>query len=57
MKTVEQEFEIDFIGEQTKLTMAEEKALSAYFKQKKENLTLGKTKIPIKKTKTKSLAK
>ena len=57
MKTVEKEFEVDFIGEQTKLTMSEENALSAYFKQKKENSAVTKTKMPLRKTKTKSLAK
>ena len=57
MKKIEQEFDIDFIGEQTKLTIAEEKALSAYFKLKKENSVLGKTKMTIRKIKIKSLAK
>ena len=57
MKKIEQEFDIDFIGEQTKLTIAEEKALSNYFKQKKENSALTITKMQLRKTKIKSLAK
>ena len=55
MKTLELKFEVDFIGEQTKLTADEEKSLSEYFKKKKANLALGKTKIPARKTKTKVL--
>lgn len=38
MKMKKDEFEIEIIGEQTSLTQAEEKALSDYFKQKKERL-------------------
>ena len=34
MKTEKLKFDIDFIGEQTSLTMEEEKALSDYFKKK-----------------------
>lgn len=38
MKTHKIEVDIDFIGGQGSLTIEEEKALSAYFKQRKINL-------------------
>ena len=53
MKTKELEFDVDFIGEQTSLTIEEEKALSNYFKQKKASLKL----TEIRKPKTKILTK
>ena len=37
MKTTKLELDVDFIGGQTSLTVAEEKALSDYFKQRKAN--------------------
>ena len=52
MKTTNDEFDIDFIGEQTSLTNEEEKALSDYFKQKKESLKLTERKITVRKSKT-----
>ena len=46
MKTTKNQFDIDFIGEQTSLTKEEEeKALSDYCKQKKESLKLKKKKL------------
>ena len=57
MKIKELEFDVDFIGEQTSLTMEEEKALSDYFKQKKASLILGEIRKPIRKTISKILAK
>ena len=53
MKTTAVEFEVDFIGDQSKLTIAEEKALSDYFKQKKANLIEVEKKAAIRKTKVK----
>ena len=44
MKTIEKEFDVDFIGEQTSLTIDEEKALSDYFKKKKLSLILSEIK-------------
>jgi hypothetical protein len=55
MKTKELEFDVDFIGEQTSLTAEEEKALSDYFKQKKESLKLTEVSKPIRKTKSKTV--
>ena len=52
MKTKKDEFEIDFIGEQTSLTKEEEKALSEYFKQKNESLKLTERKKTVRKSKT-----
>jgi hypothetical protein len=52
MKTKKDEFEIDFIGEQVSLTKEEEKALSDYFKQKKESLNQAERKKTIRKLKT-----
>ena len=57
MKTKELEFDVDFIGEQTSLTIEEKKALSDYFKQKKASLKLTEIRKPIRKTKTKILSK
>ena len=57
MKIKELEFDVDFIGEQTSLTIEEEKALSDYFKLKKASLKLGEIRKPIRKTKSKILAK
>jgi hypothetical protein len=39
-----EEFDVDFIGEQTSLTIEEEKALSDYFKQKKASFKLNEIK-------------
>ena len=52
MKTKKIAFDVDFIGDQTALTIKEEKALSAYFKQKKESLKVAEIRNPIKKSKT-----
>ena len=52
MKTKKIAFDVDFIGDQTALTIEEEKALSAYFKQKKTSLNLAEIRKPIKKSKT-----
>jgi hypothetical protein len=49
------ELEIDFIGEQTSLTIEEEKALSDYFKQKKASLKLAEIKKTVRKTKSKTI--
>jgi hypothetical protein len=56
MKTKQLEFDVDFIGEQTSLTIEEEKALSDYFKQKKASLKLAEIRKPIRNTKSKILA-
>jgi hypothetical protein len=37
MKTTKLELNVDFIGGQTSLTVAEEKALSDFFKQRKDS--------------------
>ena len=37
MKTTKLELDVDFIGGQTSLTVAEEKALSDFFRQQKAN--------------------
>ena len=52
MKTKKDEFDIDFIGEQTSLTKEEEKVLSDYFKQKKENFKLTERKKTVRQSKT-----
>lgn len=52
MKTKKDQFDIDFIGEQTYLTSEEEKALNEYFKQKKESLKLTERKKTVSKSKT-----
>jgi hypothetical protein len=52
MKTKKDVFEIDFIGEQTSLTKEEEKVLSDYFKQKKENFKLTERKKTVRQSKT-----
>lgn len=57
MKKKELEFDIDFIGEQTSLTVEEEKALSDFFKQKKDSLKLTEAKKVIRRTKTKTVTK
>jgi len=57
MKTKELEFEVDFIGEQTSLTIEEEKALSDYFKQKKANSKLNEIKKAVRKTKLSAVKK
>ena len=57
MKRKELEFDIDFIGDQTSLTIEEENALGEYFKQKKAGLKLAETRKPIIKIKTKILIK
>ncbi|WP_395051592.1 hypothetical protein [Flavobacterium sp.] len=57
MKTKELEFEVDFIGEQTSLTIEEEKALSDYFKQKKASIKLVEMKKSVRKTKLSTVKK
>ena len=57
MKRKELEFDVDFIGEQTPLTIEEENALSDYFKQKKASLKLLEIQKPIRNVKTKILTK
>jgi hypothetical protein len=57
MKTKELEFDVDFIGEQTSLTVEEEKALSDYFKQKKESLKLTELRKLIRSNKSKTATK
>jgi len=52
MKTKKLEFDVDFIGDQTALTIEEEKVLSAYFKQKKASSNLAEIKKPLRKSKT-----
>ena len=44
MKTKKTELDVDFIGGQSSLTVAEEKALSDFFKQRKISSTLTKIK-------------
>jgi hypothetical protein len=44
MKTKKTELDVDFIGGQTSLTVAEEKALSDFFKQRKTSSTTIKVK-------------
>ena len=48
MKTTKLELDVDFIGGQTSLTVAEEKALSDYFKQRKANSIKAKNRQRIK---------
>ena len=57
MKTKELAFNVDFIGEQTSLTIEEDKALNDYFKQKKASLKLAEIRKPIRKVRTKILTK
>lgn len=57
MKKKELEFDVDFIGEQTSLTIEEENALSDYFKQKKASLKLVEIRKPIRNVKMKILTK
>jgi hypothetical protein len=57
MKTKKIEFDVDFIGEQTSLTVEEEKALSDYFKQKKESLKLTESRKLIRRNKSKTTPK
>ncbi len=57
MKTKELEFEVDFIGEQTSLTIEEEKALSDYFKLKKTSSKLNEIKKSVRKTKLSTVKK
>jgi hypothetical protein len=52
MKTKKIAFDVDFIGDQTTLTIEEEKALNDYFKQKKASLKVAEIRKPIKKSKT-----
>ena len=42
MKTTKLELDVDFIGGQTSLTIAEEKALSEFFKLRKANILKSK---------------
>ena len=51
MKNKKLVFDVDFIGEQTSLTIEEEKALSDYFKQKKARFKLNEIKKSVRKTK------
>ncbi len=51
MKTTKTELDVDFIGGQTSLTIAEEKALSDFFKQRKANTIKTKSVQRIKKEK------
>jgi|LakMenE18May11ns_1017448.scaffolds.fasta_scaffold7115587_1 hypothetical protein len=51
MKNKKLVFDVDFIGEQTSLTIEEEKALSDYFKQKKASFKLNEIKKSVRKTK------
>lgn len=51
MKNKKLVFDVDFIGEQTSLTIEEEKALSDYFKQKKASFKLTEIKKSVRKTK------
>jgi hypothetical protein len=44
MKTKKTELDVDFIGGQSSLTIAEEKALSEFFKQRKTSSTTTKAK-------------
>ena len=44
MKTKKTELDVDFIGGQSSLTVAEEKALSDFFKQRKASSTTTKIK-------------
>lgn len=44
MKTKNTELDVDFIGGQSSLTAAEEKALSDFFKQRKASVTTTKIK-------------
>ena len=44
MKTKNTELDVDFIGGQSGLTQAEEKALSDFFKQRKTSSTTAKVK-------------
>lgn len=52
MSTKKNELDVDFIGEQTSLTVAEEKALNKYFKEKKANLKVAERKNAERKAKT-----
>lgn len=51
MKTKKAELDVDFIGGQTALTVAEEKALSDFFKQRK--ISSSKTSIKQKRSSSK----
>jgi len=57
MKNKKLEFDVDFIGEQTSLTIEEEKALSDYFKQKKASFKLNEIKKSVRKTKLSTVKK
>ena len=57
MKNKVLEFDVDFIGEQTSLTIEEEKALSDYFKQKKASSKLNEIKKSARKTKLRTVKK
>lgn len=57
MKNKVLEFDVDFIGEQTSLTIEEEKALSDYFKQKKASSKLNELKKSVRKTKLSAVKK
>ena len=57
MKTKVLEFDVDFIGEQTSITIEEEKALSDYFKQKKASSKLNELKKSVRKTKLSAVKK
>jgi hypothetical protein len=51
------ELEVDFIGGEVSLTIEEEKALSAFFKQRKLILSNPEIKKVVRKTKQKNTAK
>ncbi len=51
------ELEVDFIGGETSLTIEEEKALRAFFKQRKLTLSSPEIKKVARKTKQKNTAK
>ena len=51
------ELEVDFIGGEVSLTIEEEKALSAFFKQRKLILSSPEIKKVVRKTKQKNTAK
>lgn len=44
MKTTKSELDVDFIGGETSLTVAEEKALSEFFRQRKASALKSKNK-------------
>jgi hypothetical protein len=55
MKTKKTELDVDFIGGQSRLTQAEEKALSDFFRQRKSTSTFSKVKQRLSTTKSKKV--